>query len=161
MNYINKYHLINDEEFAKLLVDDLVNKHKGEAFIQNRLFNLGISAAISEKIINNISSKDLVNSAIQLIKSLDEKYTRKKAVNKKEKIYASLKQHGYSNRIINEAFKNVSLKKLNISETIDNDYKKFKRTYDDKDKIINALKRKAYSYSKIKEVIKENDDDLY
>lgn len=161
MEYINKYHLINDEEFAKMLANDLVNKHKGEIFIKNKLFQLGIDEEINNKIIANVSKDDLKDNAVKLIKSLDDKYSKRKIINKKEKIYASLKQHGYSNYIISEAFKSVMLKKINISETINNDYLKFKRMYDDNSKIINALKRKGYSYSKIKEIIKENSNDLY
>ena len=158
MRYLEEHHLIDDLAFAVSYADSLIKRRKGPIFIKERLKELGISEEDSNKVINNIDIDEMLAALVDLVLVLDTKYARKKAINKKDKIIASLLRSGYKLKDIKDVLSKVKLSKVDYVSAIKKDYAKFKRQYDERQKIINALKRKGYSYSKIKSVMEEDYD---
>lgn len=158
MEYLKERNLLDDLNFAKSYAETLMYRHKGENFIRERLIQLGINENDINKALESLNQKNLEEVLITYIKKLDKDYSRKKVVDKKNKIINNLLRSGYKLSAINKALNKVKLAKVDYESTIKKDYEKFRRLYDDRTKIINALRRKGYSYSKIKGVMEDSYD---
>lgn len=158
IDYLVKHQLLDDALFATSYAHSLVARHKGVNYITHKLKQLGINDKIIDQVINNLNQSDLENALKTYIKKLDEKYTKQKSVNKKEKIIASLLRSGYTMKEINYALSKIRLTPINYIDSLKKDYQKIRRQYDEREKIINALRRKGYSYSKIKMMMEEDYD---
>ncbi|MCQ2794374.1 MAG: RecX family transcriptional regulator [Bacilli bacterium] len=158
LTYLRKHHLIDDEAFALDYAMSLLTRHKGERFIKEALRALMIKPTIIEKVMGEINQKDYALALNKYIKALDRRYTRSNATNKRAKITDACLRSGYSYQEINQALSKIKLTPVNYPDALLKDYTKFKRQYDDERKIMMALKRKGYSYSKIKAVMGENYD---
>lgn len=158
MRYLEERNLLDDFAFAKSYAESLIHRHKGETFIRHKLKELGISDKDILKVIESLDLDSLKEALITYIKKLDKDYSRKKAIDKKNKIINNLLRNGYQLSDINKVLNEIHLEKIDYVSAIKKDYLKFKRLYDDQVKIINALKRKGYSYSKIKSVMEEDYD---
>lgn len=158
INYLNKNHLLDDKAFALDYALTLLNRYKGPYFIKKRLKELGIIDADIDLALNSLKTKDINETLINYLKKLDQQYSRKNVINKRDKIIRAAVSRGWPINEVNNALKRIKLNKTNYESAVKKDYEKIKRQYDERNKIINALKRKGYSYSKIKAVMEEDYD---
>lgn len=156
LTYLTKHKLLDDEAFAINYAESLIYRHKGSRFIKERLKELGISDNIISQVLTKLNQKTIDDELIKYIKKLDKRYSQKPTVDKLDKIKRACLNSGYSFSEVNHALTKVKLAKTNYGDAINLDYQKFKRQYDERNKIFNALRRKGYSYSKIKSVMEED-----
>ena len=109
--HLEKLGLLNDEEFARLLVQSKTGKNPaGKNVIKQKLFQKGISKEISEKVLDELYTEsnekklilDVFNKYKPKLKGLDE-YKRRK------KMFEYLARKGFDfdliNEFLNEKFK--------------------------------------------------------
>lgn len=157
INDLLNHHLLDDKAFAIDYARNLSLRHKGPYYIKNKLKALGVKDRDIESSLNKLNHQESLESLIHYIKTLDARYTRAKVVDKVSKIKKACLSAGYRYEMVNEALNKTKLSKVNYVDAIKKDYMKFKRQYDSNTDIIKALKRKGYSYSKIKMVMEDND----
>ena len=115
IGHLEKLGLINDEEFAKLLVQSNTGKNpSGKSVIRQKLYRKGISKDISEKMLNETFSEKKERT---LIMDIFNKYKRRLAGldknHKRKKMFEHLARKGFDFDIINEIL-NEKLKDENF-----------------------------------------------
>lgn len=161
MEYLINNKLINDEEFAKEYFLEQINKFKGPYYIKNKLIEKGIDSSLINDLIDNYDKKiieDLLNKKITI---LVKKYHNKKCSNIKNKVISNCLSNGYSITDINKVINRFNIKENDDLSNLKILYLKYRNRIEDKNKIVKILKSKGYSYSKIKVVMEETDNDLY
>lgn len=149
---INDLGLLNDELYAKSYINDKINLTlDGPYKIKNDLLNLNIDENIINKYLNEFNDiwKDRMDKIINKKKKIMKEKSYFMYVNKlKSELYSK----GYYENDINEKLSNISYESNAIEKDIDKAIRKYKN---DKNKIINYLLRKGYSYDEIKNNIRE------
>jgi regulatory protein len=112
--HIEKLGLINDEEFAKLLVQSSTGKNpSGKSVIRQKLYKKGISKDIIEKVITETFNE---KKELTLVLDIFSKYKKKLAgldkIHKRKKMFEHLARKGFDFDIINEVL-NQKLKDEN------------------------------------------------
>ncbi len=159
VNKLMELGFLNDVEYAKQKVDYYEEvKHFGERRIIDELY----ADKVDEKVIRSFSfpRSGEIRKAMYFIPQLDKKYHGENFINKKSHIFASLARLGFSNEIINECMKKVSVpslkeQKIKLRKDFEASKLRLKRKYKGeelKQKIIESLLRKGYQYAQIKEL---------
>lgn len=102
--HLEKLGLINDEEFAKLLVQSSTGKNpSGKSVIRQKLHKKGISKEISESVLNNIFTEETEKSfVLDLFNKYKKKLTGLGKRQKRKKMFDYLARKGFDFDIINE-----------------------------------------------------------
>ena len=105
-----KYGYINDMQFAKKYLEDLINFHaQGKFMLKYKLQSKGISKDLAEHTINEILSPEKeIELAITLLKKNEYKFKKFKGKELYSKVYAFLRRKGFSNDIIREAIEHTT-----------------------------------------------------
>ncbi len=151
----NKY--INDEVFTQLYINDKINlTNYGTYKIRNDLLMHNIDKNIIDKYINKVDDSILRNKINKIISNgikNNDKYSKKMLIAKLTNKLISL---GYDKEMINEEFNNYEIEENGdiIKKEFDKIYNilTLKNKYDEytlKNKIIQKMMQKGYSYSEI------------
>ena len=102
--HLEKLGLINDEEFARLLVQSSTGKNpSGKSVIRQKLYKKGISKEISESVLNNIFTEKTEKSfVLDLFNKYKKKLTGLDKRQKRKKMFDYLARKGFDFDIINE-----------------------------------------------------------
>lgn len=107
ISYCRERGYINDEEYASMLVRDMINLNRyGINKIRLQLHKRGVSTEIIKNVLaNQIHDSDQLKNAFELAKK--KMRTIKDKTKAKEKIYRFLQQRGFSYSVINQALKDL------------------------------------------------------
>lgn len=153
---------LNDEEYAHDYKDYYLSLGYGEKRIKRTLIQKGID----EEIVKNLcfSNEIELENAKKRLKLLEKQYENVNYELKKKKIYLALIRLGFNRDVIDETLKFMSeVDETKEEEKLKRDYLKAKKKYKEsskvKSKVIRYLVSRGYQFSKINEVIKEDDID--
>jgi regulatory protein len=107
VSYCKERGYINDEEYASMLVRDMINLNRyGINKIRLQLRRRGLSSEIIKNVLENqIHDSDQLKDAFELAKR--KMRTIKDQTKAREKIYRFLQQRGFSYSIINQVLKDL------------------------------------------------------
>lgn len=107
ISYCKERRYINDEEYASILVRDMINLNRyGINKIRLQLRRRGLSSEIIKNVLENqIHDSDQLKNAFELAKK--KMRTIKDQAKAREKIYRFLQQRGFSYSVINQALKDL------------------------------------------------------
>lgn len=104
IQFLKKINLLNDDEFARLLINSKLNKNPaGKRLLRQKLFEKGVSKETSDKALNSVFIGDEEKSLA--VKSLNKYLPRLKETDrilKKKKVFDYLVRRGYGYSIISE-----------------------------------------------------------
>lgn len=162
---LQKYSLLNEEEIVENVISYCDTKHYG----YNKIISMLKMREISLKKIENIKcnlrreEKEAKLQRDLLIK----KYKNKNTKNLRSSVYQALIRYGFDEQIssnLSSQIHNLAINELNMLKL---DYLKLFSSYsrkvnekDLKQKIINKLISKGYSYNDIKKVMEENNHEM-
>ncbi|MBP7859557.1 RecX family transcriptional regulator [Patescibacteria group bacterium] len=93
LEFLEKYNYVNDEIFAKYILDQRINQGKGPNFIKQDFFKFGIEPTLSKDILK---SGDFKNSYSKSLLKAEKKYRGEKDLRKrKQKIIRYLISRGF------------------------------------------------------------------
>lgn len=154
---------INDNELAKAVMNYTINNHKGPKALEMKLKERGIDNKIVDatcKLYDDDKENEVISLIIDSIISKYQKYPIKK---QKQKIQEKLLRDGFSSNIVfnqvsklNLVFSNDDeLEKdiLKVVKTLQNYKYKDCKDYEIKNKFINKMLSKGYSYNDISKYI--------
>jgi regulatory protein len=181
-DFLNKYNLINDSEYAKNYTHDaLYLKKNGIQKIKSALKQKGISKEDIEKAVSKITYEEECKMANKALRSVLEKYKRKAKDERdfKQKISSYLYSRGYTQEIISELVTNLhyenndnpsidkefvekmtyeeeyEIVKEDINFVLEKSKRKAKNERDFKQKISTYLRSKLYSHEIIADLVKD------
>ncbi len=96
--------MVNDEEFAKQLVNEKIkNKPAGRRSLQQKLFEKGIPKNISESVLNTLLTDETERElALKIYEKLKPKLIELDKQDARKKIFDTLARKGFDFDIINE-----------------------------------------------------------
>ncbi len=153
-----KYNLIDDKELLKEVLEYADYKHYGYNRIKDELFKKGISSKYIDELVYDESRE--YKQAMLLLKDYEKKYAKYNYASLKEHIYQAYLRQGYNTDIASKCLEKISpMDVKKEKELIKEDYQKLLKKYQNKlpkgelkDKIINSLLNKGYSYKYILEI---------
>ena len=93
MEFLEKYSYVNDENFAKYILEQRINQEKGPNFIKQDFFKFGIPKSLSEEVLKSADFK--IPYSKSLLKA-EKKYRGEKDLQKrKQKIIRYLMSRGF------------------------------------------------------------------
>ena len=150
---LKKENLINDESYKKAYLEYAIyTKREGRNKISNDLVKLGLNSSFDYDIN---ALKDNIDFLTKKYASKDNKTPYNKLVLKTKKFLLS---KGYTEDEINK-YLNYSLIPKNNKADINEDYKKAKAKYSDKQKIKMFLLRKGYGFNSVEQIVGGDDYD--
>lgn len=151
--FLKKYNIINDEDYAKRYAHDYFYiKKQGINIIRNKLVQKGVNKQIIEDIL-----KPLKNDEYEILESIISKIIKKvsskaKSLNQlKSYVYQQCIQKGYSGDVIQLIISEINLEEY-LSEKVENDdeikkyYDKVYEKYNKNSKNTSHLKSKLFQY---------------
>jgi len=104
IGHLEKLGLINDEEFAKLLVQSSTGKNpSGKSVIRQKLFKKGISKEIIEKVLSEtFTEKNEKSLILDIFNKYKKRLTGLDKNHKRKKMFEHLARKGFDFDIINE-----------------------------------------------------------
>lgn len=151
---------LNDEAFASYYLGYYQKMNKGPNYIKTKLFEKKVDKDTISKCLLKYTLEDEIEIIILVLEKIKDKYFKFPIKRQKEKIQAKLLRDGFTFSAVNSVLRDLKLEE-NISETLEKDFGKLKKKYQDldqkekKDKIIQNLLRKGYEYSSIKKRVEE------
>lgn len=158
ISYLSKHKLLDDFSFAKEYANSLMLKHKGKKIIKDKLLSYGIDSLTIHNVIIGLNEEEMMSILKKYIETLLKRYTNNQTGDLKNKIINACLASGHDISMIYKVLDTIKLPNIKYDEILKRDYLKYKRVYDSPQKIISALRRKGYSYSKIKLVMEEDYD---
>lgn len=152
---------IDDNELCKLILESTINTLKGP----NNFIQKVKQRKLDVNLKDYLYDKDIEEEVIQkvIVKNVSKKETLP-LKKQKEQLYSKLIRDGFSNDLINHYINKVEFTdKSDIS--LDKELNKLMRKHQDlddktkKNKIINSLIKKGYSYTQINSKINSIDND--
>ena len=162
--------IINEERdirFAEEYFEYLNSQNYGKYFILNFLKKHGISDKIIENLEFNNESEH--NKCRTFFESIKHKYVSSNYIKQKRKLYDLMLLRGFDVDCIVSVLDSLKIDEQSEYEKLKKDYEKYKYKYSSryvgaklKDKVINALINKGYSFKMIYEIIAElEEEDAY
>lgn len=104
IEHLEKLGLINDEEFAKLLVQSQTGKRPaGKSVIRQKLFQKGISKNVADKVIEELySSEKEKELMLEVFAKYQKKLTGQDKYARRKKMFEHLMRKGFDADLINE-----------------------------------------------------------
>jgi len=149
---------LNDSIYSKNILDYCIKNHKGPRLLADKLRHKGIEDNIVSETVSNYDYSIEKENALELVGKLITKNTTLPIRKQKMNIYQKLLRDGFNNEVINEVLNQVNFTddSLNlIAEEIDKLNTKYSSLSDSdrRNKIINRLINKGYTYSQINEYL--------
>lgn len=161
MEKLQRYSLLNEDEFIKNIISYCDSKHYG----YNKIILMLKERKINDKKIKNVKKDEAreIEQSNLLLESLIKRYKNKNTVNLKRSIYSSLIRYGFDEnlasslleRVYNSPQKELNMVKLDYQK-IFSSYSRKLKGIELKVKITKKLQSKGYKIDDIKKVIKEN-----
>jgi len=147
INKLNDLNLLNEKEYIKAYINDKVNlSNEGPYKIKNELLELDFNENDIDEYLYTISDKIWEDKLVKIINKKKNIMKSKSYYMFINKIKNDLYNLGYDKDMINEKLSNIEYE----SDAINKDFEKCNRKFKgDKNKIINSLLRKGYSYDEI------------
>lgn len=100
-----KFGYLDDENFAKLYLEELQQKNFGLYRIKTKMFEKGLDKELIEKLLQDFSKEDELERALKLYRRREKNFMRVENTNKrKQKIYSYFYRRGFSSDIISKIF---------------------------------------------------------
>ena len=161
MEKLQRFSLLNEDEFIKNIISYCDKKHYG----YNKIILMLKERKINDKKIKNVKRNENreIEQSNLLLESLIKRYKNKNTVNLKRSIYSSLIRYGFDEnlasslieRVYNSPQKELNMLKLDYQK-IFSSYSRKLKGIELKVKITKKLQSKGYKIDDIKKVIKEN-----
>lgn len=158
---LQRYSLLNEDEFIKNIINYCDSKHYG----YNKIVLMLKERKINEKKIKNVKKNENreIEQSNLLLESLIKRYKNKNTVNLKRSVYSALIRYGFDEnlasslleRVYNSPQKELNMLKLDYHKIFSSFSRKLKGI-ELKVKITKKLQNKGYKIDDIKKVIKEN-----
>ncbi len=107
MHKLADFNVLNDGEYAQVLVRSYLKKGKGVNFINQTLKRHGIDQNTIDSVISEISQTSLTESAIQLARRYAQNRRLTNTLKDKAKIYRFLASRGFSSSQIRQAIDSI------------------------------------------------------
>lgn len=153
------YGLLDDDRYCQNRISYFNNNLISYKSIKNRLLLEGIDDSIVNKYLSYSYDFEL-NKAKDLVTKFDHKIKNKSLNSKKQSILSKLVSLGYSYEISNNALNCININCVNDVELINKEYikalNKYERKYKDyelKNRIVNYLLTKGFTFDDIKDVM--------
>ena len=153
INKLEELNLLNEKSYITAYINDKINlSNDGPYKIKNSLIDLDFNESDIDSYLSTIDNSIWDSK-------LDKIINKKKSIMKNKSYYMFINKMkndlynlGYDKDMIDEKLSNINYE----SDALNKDYEKcFKKFKGDKNKIINSLLRKGYSYEEINHLIKE------
>ena len=161
MEKLQRFSLLNEDEFIKNIISYCDKKHYG----YNKIILMLKERKINDKKIKNVKRNENreIEQSNLLLERLIKRYKNKNTVNLKRSIYSSLIRYGFDEnlasslleRVYNSPQKELNMLKLDYQK-IFSSYSRKLKGIELKVKITKKLQSKGYKIDDIKKVIKEN-----
>lgn len=161
MEKLQRYSLLNEDEFIKNIISYCDKKHYG----YNKIILMLKERKINDKKIKNVKRNENreIEQSNLLLESLIKRHKNKNTVNLRRSIYSSLIRYGFDEnlasslleRVYNSPQKELNMLKLDYQK-IFSSYSRKLKGIELKVKITKKLQSKGYKIDDIKKVIKEN-----
>lgn len=143
---LDKLGLLNDKLYVKSYVNDKINLTlDGPYKIKNNLINLNIDESVIDDYLNNIDESIWNGKIDKIINKKSSSMNNKSYYMFINKLKNDLYNLGYNKELIDNKLSNIKYE----SNALEKDMNKAIKKYNDKNKIINYLIRKGYSYEEI------------
>ncbi len=155
---------INDDELAKVLLRESINKGKGPNALKNKYLVKGIDRDIFTKYLVEYSEEVEYDNAFSLASKLVNKYLNYPINKQKQKIYEKLVRDGFNQSVCNRVINSLEF----IDESEESLKKDIRLLYlkyngfdnESKKKVISKLLLKGYEYKNIKKYLEEVSEEL-
>lgn len=152
LNKLDELNLLNDKSYIVAFVNDKVNLGlDGPLKIKKCLVELDFNECDIDEYLNSFDEEVWKSKIIKIIDKKKSMMKNKSYFMFMNKMKNDLYNMGYSGDMVEEYLSNIEYN----SNSIDKDIEKLKRKYTDKNKIINSLLRKGYSYDEVKSKLDE------
>lgn len=149
INKLNDLSLLNDKKYIECYVNDKVNlSNDGPFKIKRNLIEFELNESDIDEYLNTIDMsvwknklKKIINKKLSLMKNKSYYVIINKLKN-------DLFNLGYDKNMIDELLEDIEYDNSNIKK----EYEKISKKYTDKNKIMNYLLRKGYTYEEIKNI---------
>lgn len=143
---LNKLGLLNDKLYVNSYINDKINLSlDGPYKIKNNLMNLEIDESVIDEYLNKIDDSIWDKRVDKIIDKKKNVMNNKSYYMFVNKMKNDLYNLGYSKELIDNKINNIKYE----SNALEKDFNKAIKKYNDKNKIINYLMRKGYSYDEI------------
>lgn len=165
---LESYHLFNDEEYAKSIVQKGICRLKGIKGIEHDLEEQKVDPAIIERTLEHYPVELELENAKKVIEKVKLLYSKSSFFEVKRKIYSKLNSLGYQEPTIHEVLSFLKNEDFSVDQLVrlKNQFQMLKNrlvseNYGkiEKEKIIKKLMNKGFSYSEILLVMKEEDQN--
>ena len=165
MEKLQRYSLLNEDEFIRNIISYCDSKHYG----YNKIILMLKERKINDKKIKNVkkdNDREIKQSNL-LLERLIKRYKNKNTVNLKRSVYSALIRYGFDEilasslieRVYNSPQKELNMLKLDYAK-IFSSYSRKVEGIELKSKITEKLQSKGYRIEDIKKIIKENINEI-
>lgn len=155
-NIVNKLienNYINDELYVKYFLNSCIDKNKGVNYFVHRLKALDVDINIINKYTSTFNDQNVIHNLVERYQKELNNLSKYPIYIQKQKIINKMNRNGISANIIDLVVNSLDYKE-DISELFLKDLNKIKNKTIDKNKQIEYLLSRGYSYNLIREYIK-------
>ena len=80
LDFLKKYDYLNDEAFAKWLIEQRLAQGKGPMFIKQDLYQKGINKELSEQVLKEVDFTKALQKALKKYTKIENEYKRKSSI---------------------------------------------------------------------------------
>ena len=143
---------IDDDRYAKIFIEEEINRQKGPNAIKHVLLTKGIEEDVILKYLSGYSNEFFYENALDMGRKTLKTVIGLPLSKQKEAVQSRLYRMGYDVSIITKVLNVVEYSLLDHDKLV-NDYLKIKVKIQDQSKVIQKLLTKGYNYNDIKKVI--------